>query len=80
MSETEALQSWSCMRRMRRLSQQQFKIISEKVVEREIGIREESCDYKLKIAVAIAESTVHMMNHWHIKILQRVKLHSLVKS
>lgn len=44
------------------------------------GIREESHDYMLKITVAVAESPVHMINQWNIKILQRFKPHNLVKS
>ena len=50
----------------RRLSQQHFEMVSEEVVER--GLREESCDYKLKITVDVAESPVHMINQWNIKI------------
>lgn len=55
-------------------------MVSEEVVERERGIREESRDYKLKITVAVAESPVHMISQWNIKILQRFKPHNLVKS
>lgn len=41
-----------------RLSQQHFERVSEEVVERERGIREERHDYNLKITVAVSESPV----------------------
>jgi len=63
----------------RRLSEQCFEIVSEEVAEKERRIGEESHDYKLKITVAVAESPVHMINRWNMKILERVKPQNLVK-
>lgn len=47
--------------RAERLSQQHFERISEERVERERGIREERCDYNLKITVAVSECPVYMI-------------------
>lgn len=44
-----------------RLSQQRFERVSEEVVERERGIREERRDYNLKITGAVSESPVYMI-------------------
>lgn len=58
--------------------QERREIISGFRREREI--REESCDCKLKITVAVAESLVHVIKQWDRKILERLKPHNLAKS
>lgn len=44
------------VREERKFSLQHFETVSEKIVERERGFREESHDYKLKITLPVTES------------------------
>lgn len=44
------------VREERKFSLQHFETVSEKIVERERGFREESYDYKLKITLPVTES------------------------